>query len=149
MDSLTAEIKRLLVREVGLIRGDPKRRQSETADNMLKQWAKGYLTHDRREINRDTGNGGGSALGRDVRRNNKENNTLSGQAGYEIDDTEYRRLNAVVNRMTEYNRMFIFRHYLHRRSGVKQFARKLDIPIATYYRDLGDARDEFIARGGI
>lgn len=139
---------RAVSHEVGLIRAPRGQRLHESIDNHLKAWARGYKCFDRNEIRRDTGNGGSSFLGKIVRQNNKSNDVHS-EPQIELDDSSYRRLSAVVNSMTEYNRMFIYRHYIERSTGIRLFCEEIGMKYGTYRDDLSDAKQEFAVRSGL
>lgn len=135
---------------IGLVRPKRGERFHESADAALKAWAFGFITHDRREIKQATGNGGGSALGRDVKRNNKDNHIYEPPAEIEISDEQYRRLNTVVLSLSPPSFYFINLHYVERNNmPVVKFIRDLPITKTAYYEEIRDARNEFIARGGI
>ena len=125
------------------------RRAHERADINLRQWARGYLYHDRREIMGDTGNGGGSSLGRDVKRNNKDNNVFD-DALIEVDDSRYVALNAVVLRLPQSARAAIHLHYVERDGEpARAFIQRKGLGKTKYYEDLSEAKQAFIAWGGI
>lgn len=131
-------------------------------DKKLRQWARGYRTHDRREISALTGGNCSGSLGDQVKRHNKPNNIYSDDLSVEVDDSEYRRLNGVILSMNVYNQMVLNRHYITRQdfmekyiaSGVlpkraaEMFLDKLEITKNLYTVDLNDAKDEFYVRGG-
>jgi hypothetical protein len=132
-------------------------------DLRLKQWANGYCTHDRREISTLTGGNCAGSLGLVVKKHNKPNNIYDCGPIIEIDDSEYRRLNAVVLSLNVYNRMVLHRHYITRKDYLEKhisggvtpkrasemFLDKLGMTSSNIYTvDLNDAKHDFHVRGG-
>ena len=146
--ALKNKMRYALESDLGLIR-PTGRRAHQIADINLRQWARGYVYHDRREIKGDTGNGGGSSLGRDVKRNNKDNNVFDSYV-LEVDDSRYRALNAVVLKLSKSSRAAINQHYIDRDGEpAREFIRRKGLGKTKYYEDLSQAKHEFIAWGGI
>lgn len=141
----------------------PNPKDYTIANFRLKQWARGYLMHDRREIIKDTGGNCSGSLGQQVKRNNKDNNIYDDVPFIEIDDSQYRRLNTVMLSMTPYNRMFLNRHYIERAQYIEKcvaggilpkrasqlfLSLKVRVTKNMYTLDLGEAQEEFLLRGG-
>ena len=140
----------------------PEPRDYTIANFRLRQWARGYLMHDRREIVKDTGGNPSGSLGQQVRDNNEEKKIYDDVPFIEIDDSQYRRLNTVMLAMTPYNFMFLNRHYIDRAKFISKrveagitakraaelFLDKLKFTKNMYTLDLREAQEEFLLRGG-
>ncbi len=132
------------------------RARFDLADASLKQWAKDYQDC-KKEIERLTG---------------APYSPPSKRSGFASSDELNNYRSEIINGMSPYNRMFLQCHYLERdgyigrlyesiRQGINEsrddysmrvkgvYFKRLGTTRATYYRDLRDAQDEFIARGGI
>jgi len=132
------------------------RARFDLADASLKQWARDYQDC-KKDIERLTG---------------APYSPPSKRSGFVSSDEANNYRSQIINGMSPYNRMFLQCHYLERdgyigrlyesiRQGINEgrgdysmrvkglYFERLGTTRATYYRDLKDAQDEFIARGGI
>jgi len=123
----------------------------------LESWARAYRSGSQGEIKRLTG---------------APYAAPSKPIGFILPDTEEERIGAVVNKLSSYNRMFVWCHYIKRpeymaklykrvkqdesetneayRGRIKRiYYDRLGVTYGVYQQDLRDAQEEFIARGGI
>ena len=156
-----------------LIKPPLGRKFTKAAHLVLTNWANSHKSESRKEITAGLGYAGGSQLGRAVRRVNNVNRIFAGlDAGLDLAEPDYEYLQAVVLSMSQYNRMFLYAHYLKRPAVVAMLYRKMgqgddepkkaytDRVMAEYYKRVGltkptydrylkDARYEFMVRGGL
>lgn len=162
--TLDEQVACALINALSAHRANPKRVERREVDKILNRWGNAYFVHDYREACRSTGNAGGSALGRDVKRNNKENNIYAETPSELPDDTEYAKVNHVVLKMSPGHRAVIMRHYVERKewerktcdrlgdaltdrdTSVKAWIEHLGVNESEYRHDLGNAKDEFFIR---
>jgi len=99
------------------------------ADNILKEWARTYRMGDRRQILIESG-------GLVTKSSTPNNNSL--------DDQVLDHVCLVINQMTDYSRMFVWRHYVTRLDDL----RKMSEPIRATVRDIyeGSAPSDFEER---
>lgn len=133
------------------------RRLYPNAHAKLESWARAYRSGSQGEIKRLTG---------------APYAAPSKPLGFIMPDTEEERVGAIVNKLSEFNRMFVWCHYITRPEymaklydRVKQdcgetaeaysgrvkriYYDRLGVSYGVYQKDLRDAQEEFIARGGI
>ena len=123
----------------------------------LKLWASAYRAGSQGEIKKMTG---------------APYAPPSKPQGFTLSDTEEERIGAVISKLTAYNHMFVWCHYIKRPEYMdKLYTRiaqdsgetaeayrkrieriyfdRLGVSYGVYQSDLRDAQEEFIARGGI
>ena len=109
-----------------LIKPPLGRKFTKAAHLVLTNWANSHKSESRKEITAGLGYAGGSQLGRAVRRVNNVNRIFAGlDAGLDLAEPDYEYLQAVVLSMSQYNRMFLYAHYLKRPAVVAMLYRKM------------------------
>lgn len=146
---------------------------NRAADIVLKKWAQTQNAGDGREIRHDTGAQIDSGLGKAMKRAQRLKRVISSvEDGLDLGDDDYDYLQAVVSDMSQYNRMFLFAHYLKRPKYVAtlfetvkripfepetdystrvmaEYYKRVGLTEPTYHRYLREAKYEFLVRGGI
>lgn len=124
-----------------LVRPSRGKRLMQEADEVLTRWAKEYRSGDAVQIKKLTGWQFGSLLGRLYKK---------GMHGEEpMDDKEYQRVNGVVFSLSRFSRSVIVEHYQDRKKSVAEHIVRTGVSKTTYYRNLQNAKLEFVAKGGI
>ena len=100
-----------------------------TADRVLREWAKIYRQNDRRQIEIDCG-----AL---ITKPSKPG-TIT------LDDEVINSICGVVNKMQDYNRMFVWRHYIKRPDEIYNISHPIREVMIKIYR--GKLPDDFLSK---
>lgn len=155
-----------------LIKPSFSRQFSRAADLVLNNWSKAERSGDYHEIAKDTGATGENQLARAARMNNVNRIHSGLDAGLKLDQHDFEYLALVIQRMTQYNGMFLRVHYVKRPKAVAriyeeidqdegeedkdyrarvmvEYYKKVGLTKPTYNRYLREARYEFMVRGGL
>jgi hypothetical protein len=122
------------------------RRLNHEADKALKQWGSLYRVIDKLEISQETGY--------------KQQNLALMKARRMYSDIavlDYEKSNAAIIKMPLYYREFIHRHYvlddekkMHKNGRtLREYCKYIQVAERTYGQDLNEAKQLFIACGGI
>ena len=152
---MSAQTKHELDPDV-IVRGKGQR-LSKRADATLKAWARQYRRSDLLEIKKLTGSPHGAP---------------SKRIGFSFEEEDSNRITGVIASLTPFNYQFIVRHYIRRPESLgvlydkmrqshnetdrhykarimAKYIEECGVCRRTYDRQLAQAQDEFIARGGI
>ena len=119
------------------------------ADRNLKEWAKGEIFHNRKEIKKDCGVNTDTALGVQYKRSGAYNRIYDDYLNLNT-DTRFRALNAVYLKMSAVSRKAVSDHYVERQGRkLEEFLPTLRVRKQTYLQRLKQAKKEFIDNGGL
>lgn len=131
------------------------RRLMKEVDRELKYWGYTYHSEVIKEYNRSTGIK--AVMGNILKRHMKQDEVNNKAPIFYGTSERFERINTAVNKMTPVYKQKIHEHYVINerrdsyRNGMKtyDYAKLINIPLTTYNNHLREAKQLFIAMGGI